>query len=66
MGDYSVKEINDKDIYNFSLRDLSEFANSHFGESSFKGTLDDAEVSRIMSNVKMDLVRKGELEEICE
>lgn len=66
MGDYSVKEINDKDIYNFSLKDLSEFANSHFGENSFKGTLDDSEVSRIMSNVKMDLVRKRELEEVCE
>ena len=66
MGDYSVKEINDREIYGYTLRDLSAFANSHFGENSFKGSLDDAAISRIMSNVKMDLVRKGELEEVCE
>ena len=65
IGDYSVKEIEDKDICNFTLRSLSEFANSHFGEASYKGSLDDAEISRIMANLKMDLVEKGELEEEC-
>jgi hypothetical protein len=65
MGDYSVKEIEDEDLCNFTLRSLSEFANSHFGEASYKGSLDDAEISRIMANVKMDLVEKGELEEEC-
>lgn len=66
MGDYSVKEINDRKIYGYTLRDLSKFANSHFGQNSFKGSLDDAAISRIMANVKMNLVEKGELEEVCE
>lgn len=66
MGDYSVKEINDREIYSYTLRDLSKFANSHFGKNSFKGSLDDAAISRIMANVKMNLVEKGELEEVCE
>jgi hypothetical protein len=65
MGDYSVKEIDNEELYDHTLRDLSEFANSHFGENSFKGTLDNSDISRIMSNVKMELVEKGELEEIC-
>ena len=58
--------MNNKELYDHTLRDLSEFANSHFGENSFKESLDDAAISRIMSNVKMDLVQKGELEEVCE
>lgn len=65
MGEYSVKSIPDSELYSMSLADLVESVNSNLLESSFYGSLDDAQLHRILSNTKSDLIKKGDLREDC-
>lgn len=65
MGEYSVKSIPDSRLYNMSLADLVESVNSNLLESSFYGSLDDAQLHRMLSNTKSELMKKSDLKEEC-
>ena len=65
MGDYSTRSIDQRQLLHLSLSDIGRYVNSALTNQSFKGSISDAEVSRILSNQKVDLIKKGELKEYC-
>lgn len=65
MGQYSVKSVEDTELYNMSLRELAEAVQSSSLNTPSLSTLDDAALHRIMANTKSDLMKTGELEEYC-
>lgn len=66
MGDYSVNTISEKRLYNYSLRDVVRKVNSSLLTNRYKGSLDDAAISRTASNIKEAMMKSRELEENCE
>lgn len=63
MGNYSVGNVNINDLKDMSLLELGKIVNSKSLTS--KNKLNDAFVHRITNNIKSDLIKKGELEQIC-
>lgn len=65
MGGVSSKVIPEPVLYNLNLRQVASIVNSSIAENHYRGSLDSSEVSRIMANVKSDLLNKGLLREEC-
>lgn len=64
MGDVSVKCVTDP--YQLNLKTLAKLVNSTSMNNNFRGSMNDATLSRIMANTKSDLMKKGQLREECE
>ena len=65
MGQYSVKSINDNTLYRTSLPELAKMVNSQSLEFNSISSLDDSTLHRMLSNVKEELMEKGDLKEEC-
>ena len=65
MGDYSVRAIPINKLFNLSLSEIGRYVNSAITSQSFKGSIDDAKISRILANEKSQLIREGKLKEYC-
>lgn len=65
MGDNSVSSIDDKTLYNSSLKEVAKMVNSSTMSNKAHGFLEDALIHRIMANVKQELFEKGDLKEEC-
>ena len=65
MGQYSVKSVNDSELYKMSLRNLAELVGSSMLNTPSLGSLDEASLHRILANEKSDLIKQGYLEEYC-
>ena len=65
FGEYSVKGVSD--VYNLTLRELSEKLNSSLLNNTFSGTLNvkDANRHRLLANKKSALMKSNELKEYC-
>lgn len=65
MGGVSTKVIPEPVLYNLTLREVASIVNSAVAENHYMGSLDSSQISRIMANVKSDLLSKGLLREEC-
>lgn len=65
MGQYSVKSVDDSELYNMSLRRLADLVGSSMLNTPSLGSLDDAALHRMLANTKSDLLKQGYLEEYC-
>lgn len=65
MGDYSVKGIPTDQLYQLTLKQIGEYVNSTVTNQSFKGSIDDAKISRMLANKKAELIKEGHLKEYC-
>lgn len=65
MGGNSVKTIPESVLYNLNMKQVAQIVNSALAQGRNVGSLDSAQVSRIMANVKSDLLSKGLLREEC-
>ena len=65
MGGNSVKTIPESVLYNLNMKQVAQIVNSAIAQERNVGSLDPAQVSRIMANVKSDLLSKGLLREEC-
>lgn len=65
MGQYSVKSLNDSELYKMSLPKLVKMVNSQLLESSTLCSIDDAALHRMLGNTKQELMEKGDLREEC-
>lgn len=65
MGQYSVKSVEDTKLFNMSIMDLAKYVNSKELCTSTMCSMDDAKLHRILSNVKSDLFKSGDLREEC-
>lgn len=63
MGDYSAASI--KNPYQMSLKELASHLNSTVLSNNFQGSIDDAQLHRRLANVREDLMKKHQVEEIC-
>lgn len=66
MGQYSVKSIEDSQLYNMSFKQLADIVNSELIHGDNLGSLDDASLHRMLSNKKSELMKNGDLREDCE
>lgn len=64
MGEYSSSVLGDT-IYSRSFRNLAQTLNSSSLNNTSPNLLQQAEVHRILSNYKQELIEKGELKEFC-
>lgn len=65
MGGNSVKTIPEPVLYNLNMKQVAQIVNSAIAQGRNVGSLDSSQVSRIMANVKSDLLSKGLLREEC-
>jgi len=65
MGGNSVKTIPESVLYNLNMKQVAQIVNSAIAQGRNVGSLDSSQVSRIMANVKSDLLSKGLLREEC-
>lgn len=65
MGGNSVKTIPESVLYNLNMKQVAQIVNSALAQGRNVGSLDSSQVSRIMANVKSDLLSKGLLREEC-
>lgn len=65
FGSVSTKQIEFDNLLNMSLKQLAKAVNSAEMNSDFQGSLNDAEIHRVLANVKSDLLKEGRLEEYC-
>lgn len=65
MGQYSVKSMNDANLYKMSLPQLAKVLNSQLLESNTLCSIDDASLHRMLSNKKSELMKNGDLREEC-
>ena len=65
MGGVSTKVIPEPVLYNLTLKEVANIVNSAVAENHNGGSLNASEISRIMANVKSDLLNKGLLREEC-
>lgn len=65
MGGNSVKTIPESVLYNLNMKQVAQIVNSAIAQGRNVGSLDSSQVSRIMANVKSDLLSKGLLKEEC-
>lgn len=68
MGHDSVKTISDDRLYNMSLKDVIREVNSSLATNNFKGfiNVEGSEIHRKLNNIKSDLFKNKQLEEICD
>jgi hypothetical protein len=68
FGTQSARTINRSDIFKCSVIDLCKLLGSDLLNGHYSGTLDmrGAEMHRIMANKKSELMKKGDLQEVCE
>ena len=64
-GNYSVKSLEDNEIFNESIRDLAEKLESSTFNINVGAGLNNAMTHRILANTKSDLLKSGELKEEC-
>ena len=64
-GNYSVKSLEDSEIFNKSIRNLAEELESSVFNISIASGLNNAMTHRILANTKSDLLKSGELREEC-
>lgn len=65
FGDNSSNHVDKKQLPMLSLKNLAKMLNSAAMNNNFQGTMDDAAIHRVLSNVKSDLIKQGKLEEFC-
>lgn len=65
MGQYSVKSMNDSELYKMSLPQLAKILNSQILQYNTQCSLDDASLHRMLGNKKSELMKKGDLREEC-
>lgn len=68
MGESSIKDYDNKKLFNNSLSSLANLVNSTIDVNNFKGTIsiENGGVNRLLSNIKQELFEKKELEEYCQ
>lgn len=66
MGDFSVKSIPNSSLYNYTFRQVATMVNSAVATNQFKGSLDDAQISRIGANFKSTYMKNNRLREECD
>lgn len=64
-GNYSVKSLEDNEIFNKSIRNLAEELESSVFNISIASGLNNTMTHRILANTKSDLLKSGELREEC-
>ena len=64
-GNYSVKSLEDNEIFNKSIRNLAEDLESSTFNIDIESGLNNAMTHRILANTKSDLLKSGELKEEC-
>ena len=64
-GNYSVKSLDNDEIFNKSLRELAEQLESSTFNINVASGLNNAATHRILANTKSDLLKSGELREEC-
>lgn len=64
-GNYSVKSLEDNEIFNKSIRNLAEELESSIFNINVASGLNNAMTHRILANTKSDLLKSGELREEC-
>lgn len=65
FGEQSIKSINNNVIFNSSLHKLAGIVGSkQFETDNFK-PINNAQIHRIIANTKQDLLKKGDLKELC-
>ena len=64
-GNYSVKSLEDNEIFNKSIRNLAEELESSVFNIGIASGLNSAMTHRILANTKSDLLKSGELREEC-
>lgn len=64
-GNYSIKSLDNNEIFDKSLRDLAEQLESSTFNINIAAGLNNAMTHRILANVKSDLLKSGELREEC-
>lgn len=64
-GNYSIKSLEDNEIFNKSIRNLAEELESSVFNISVASGLNNAMTHRILANTKSDLLKSGELREEC-
>lgn len=64
-GIQSVKTIDDNVLFNSSMQRLAEIIGSQTLENKYFGHINDAKIHRILANTKQDLLKKGDLKELC-
>lgn len=66
MGNFSVKSISNSSLYNYTFRQVADMVNSAVATNQFKGSLDDAQISRIGANFKSVYMKHNRLREECD
>lgn len=66
MGNYSTQALSPNEVMNSSIRELADMVESDVTSSTHIDFMNQADLHRRMSNQKSDLLRKGQLTEICE
>ena len=64
-GNYSIKSLNNNEIFNKSIKELAEQLESSTFNINVASGLNNAMSHRILANVKSDLLKSGELREEC-
>lgn len=68
MGQDSVKTLSDDRVFTLSLKQIAQEVNSSIMSNKFHGTVnvENAELHRVLNNMKSDLYNQGILEEHCD
>lgn len=68
MGEDSVKTISQDKLYNMSLNEIIEEISSSITTSKFKGfiNVEGSDLHRKLNNIKSDLFKNKQLEEVCD
>lgn len=65
FGEQSIKTVNNNTIFNSSLHRLAGIVGSKQFEVDNFNSLSNAQIHRIIANIKQDLIKKGDLKEFC-
>lgn len=66
IGQYSVKSIRNEQLYQMTLPELVKAVNSMMLQPFHITGLDDASMHRMLANTKSELIKNGDLKEICQ
>ena len=66
MGQYSVKSIENDELYNMTLKDLTKTVNSMIMQPMSIMGLDEASLHRMLANEKTKMIKDGNLKEDCK
>ena len=65
MGDVSVKCIPQNELFTLNLKEMAKMVNSASMQNDYRGYLNQSALSRLLGNVKSDLMKSGDLKEEC-